>query len=78
MKELIHVATNGSPLNPLKEPMHVVINESSPLTLEKQVQHIIVFVPPSDQLNYNYLNSLPHLPFPCEKVGEFFWPTFKL
>jgi len=64
VKEPIHVVTNGSPVNPLKEPIHVAINESSPLTLEEQVQHIVVFVLPSDQLNYNYVNSLPHPPFP--------------
>ncbi len=68
----------GHLLNPLKEPMHAAISESSPLTLEEQVQHIVVFVPPSDQLNYNYVNSLPHPPFPCEKVGEFFGPTYQL
>jgi hypothetical protein len=47
VKEPIHVATNGSPLNPLKKPMHVAINESGPLTLDEQVQHTIVFVPPT-------------------------------
>jgi hypothetical protein len=67
MEELIHVTTNKLALNIvkdwvsanvlMKEPIHVVINESGFLTLEKQVQHIVVFVPPSDQVNYNYANS---------------------
>jgi hypothetical protein len=43
MNETIHVVTNGSLLNPLKKPIHVAINESGPLTLEEQMQHIVIF-----------------------------------
>jgi hypothetical protein len=75
MEELIHVTTNKLAPNIVKdqvganvlvkEPLHVAINESSLLTLKKQVQHIVVFALRNDQLNYNYVNSLPRLPFPC-------------
>ncbi len=56
MEEPIHVATNESTCSiiedqisvsaQVKEPMHVATNELNPFTIKKEVQHIVVFLPP--------------------------------
>jgi hypothetical protein len=71
----------------MKKPIHVVINEWVTFWSSERInacckkwidsfydnKRIIFFLPPSDQLNHIYVNSLPHLPFPCKKLGEVFF-----